>query len=175
MMSFILDRDGVINVKAPEGDYIKNISEFHFLPKAKEAIKSLSLLGQVFVLTNQRGVSKNIMSEEDVNKINDYMCKQISSNRSIIKSVVFCPHREGCPCRKPNIGMFQMLDSQYKISKDELIVIGDSWRDIEFGININAKNIYYIGVDEKIIFTYKNNITKHFRSLYKCALWLLKQ
>lgn len=25
-----LDRDGVINVKAPEGDYIKSWSEFHF-------------------------------------------------------------------------------------------------------------------------------------------------
>ena len=32
----LLDRDGVINKKAPEGDYIKNWSEFKFLPGVKE-------------------------------------------------------------------------------------------------------------------------------------------
>lgn len=37
-----LDRDGVINIKAPEGDYIKSWSEFHFLSGAIEAIRKLN-------------------------------------------------------------------------------------------------------------------------------------
>ena len=33
-----LDRDGVINRKAPEGDYVKSWAEFEFLPTVLEAL-----------------------------------------------------------------------------------------------------------------------------------------
>ena len=34
--AIFLDRDEVINKKAPEGDYVKNWDEFQFLPGVKE-------------------------------------------------------------------------------------------------------------------------------------------
>ena len=74
---FILDRDGVINKKAPEGDYIKSIKEFEFIPKAIEAIKMLSDLGDVYVVTNQRGVARGLMTRESVNSVNRFMFVEI--------------------------------------------------------------------------------------------------
>ena len=39
--TLFLDRDGVINKKL-EGDYVKSVAEFEFLPGAKEAIVGFS-------------------------------------------------------------------------------------------------------------------------------------
>ncbi|HEC32214.1 MAG TPA: Clp protease, partial [Deltaproteobacteria bacterium] len=51
-----LDRDGVINRKAPEGEYVKNWDEFQFLPGVKEAIRKLNEKRfLVIVVSNQRG------------------------------------------------------------------------------------------------------------------------
>jgi HAD superfamily hydrolase (TIGR01662 family) len=53
-----LDRDGVINEKAPKGEYIKNWDEFEFLRGVKEAIRKLNEKGfLVIVVSNQRGDS----------------------------------------------------------------------------------------------------------------------
>ena len=37
-----LDRDGTINAKAPEGDYVERWEEFRFLPGAEVAIRRLN-------------------------------------------------------------------------------------------------------------------------------------
>lgn len=65
-----LDRDGVINLKAPEGDYIKSWSEFHFLPGAIEAIRLLNDHNwHVVIITNQRGIARHLMTMHDLNRI----------------------------------------------------------------------------------------------------------
>lgn len=75
-----LDRDGVINKKAPEGDYIKNWKEFHFLEKVPEAIHIFNDLGfKVVVVSNQRGIAKRLMTMSDVNYIHEQINKQISA------------------------------------------------------------------------------------------------
>lgn len=46
-----LDRDGVINKKAPEGDYIKNWQEFHLLEKVPKVIHIFNGLGLKLLLS----------------------------------------------------------------------------------------------------------------------------
>ena len=43
--SVFLDRDGVLNQKAPEGDYIKTWSEFSWLPGSLAALRKLHQAG----------------------------------------------------------------------------------------------------------------------------------
>lgn len=51
-----VDRDGTINEKAPEGDYVKSWPEFRFLPRAPEALGLLTeRRRRVVIVTNQRG------------------------------------------------------------------------------------------------------------------------
>ena len=58
MKAIFLDRDGVINRKAPEGEYITRWSEVGFLPGAVEAIGTLHRNGfKIIIVANQRGVA----------------------------------------------------------------------------------------------------------------------
>ena len=70
MKAIFLDRDGVINRDPGSGDYIKSWEEFQFLPGAIEAIKELNRNGyEIFVISNQAGVSKSLFSREDLDDI----------------------------------------------------------------------------------------------------------
>lgn len=61
--SLFLDRDGVIN-KRIFGGYITSVEEFEFLPGVEDAIKQFTdSFHLVFVVTNQQGIAKGIMSE----------------------------------------------------------------------------------------------------------------
>ena len=54
-----LDRDGTINVKAPEGAYIERPEDLILLDGAGTAIHRLTQLGvPVIVVTNQRGIAR---------------------------------------------------------------------------------------------------------------------
>ena len=65
-----LDRDGVLNEKAPEGDYVKNWTEFRFLPDVPEALNRLKRLGFLLVVvTNQRCVACGLVSEEALQEV----------------------------------------------------------------------------------------------------------
>ena len=58
--TLFLDRDGVINRKL-EGDYVKTIKEFEFLPNSLEAIVAFSnYFHKIIVVTNQQGISKKL-------------------------------------------------------------------------------------------------------------------
>ncbi len=132
--AIFLDRDGVINRKAPEGDYIKNWSEFEFLPGALEAIRILGgLAGRLIVVTNQRGVALGRMSEEDVRQIHERMLEAVRQAGGRIDAVYYCPHEEGaCDCRKPAVGLFLRAKRDFPdIDFATSLVVGDSARDLE--------------------------------------------
>ena len=58
--TLFLDRDGVIN-NEKHMDYINTWDEFAFLPGVKDAIKKFTeKFGHIFIITNQRGVSKGL-------------------------------------------------------------------------------------------------------------------
>ena len=144
-----LDRDGVINKKAPEGDYIKNWNEFRFLPGAKEAIKRLNKAGfLIIIITNQRGVAKGLMTEEDLKDIHTKMIEELKESWAKVDGIYYCPHEEkdNCNCRKPKIGMFleavkDFKDVGIKINLNESYIIGDSEKDIIAGKTIGLKTI----------------------------------
>lgn len=53
-----LDRDGVINQKMLEGEYVTKWEQFVFLPGVFDAIGLLNENGYLVVVTNQRCVAK---------------------------------------------------------------------------------------------------------------------
>ncbi len=58
-----LDRDGVINRKATEGEYITRWEEMQFLPGVAEAIALLNRATyRVIVVSNQRCVAKGLLT-----------------------------------------------------------------------------------------------------------------
>lgn len=136
--TLFLDRDGVINKRLID-DYVKHIGEFEFLPGVCEAIARFSkLFGKVFVVTNQRGIARGLMTVEDLRAVNDFMLEGIAKAGGRIDGIYFCPHdrNAGCGCRKPDIGMALAAKRDFpEIDFVKSIMVGDSGSDIEFGKN----------------------------------------
>lgn len=137
-----LDRDGVINVKLPEGKYVTKWSEFRFLNGAIEGIKLLNKAGyKIIIITNQRGIAKGIMSESSLKKLHQHMIKKVVDSGGRVEAIYYCPHQAGeCNCRKPKIGMFLEAEKYLKIDKKKSFMIGDSESDVEAGRNYGVKS-----------------------------------
>jgi len=139
-----LDRDGVINKKAPEGDYIKNWSEFKFLPNVKEDIKKLNKADfLVIIITNQRGIAKGLMTEEDLKDIHTKMIEELKKSEAKIDGIYYCPHdeKDNCNCRKPKIGMFLKAKEDFNIEMNKSWLVGDSKFDILAGQRAGCKTV----------------------------------
>ncbi|MBN2690221.1 MAG: D-glycero-beta-D-manno-heptose 1,7-bisphosphate 7-phosphatase [Gammaproteobacteria bacterium] len=136
----ILDRDGVINFDSEK--FIKTPEEFIPIPGSLEAIAKLNKSNiKVVVATNQSGIGRKLFSLETLQKIHQKLITELAKINGHIDEVIFCPHHphDKCNCRKPKTGMLDELYIKYKIPKNETVLIGDSWRDIEaakkFGCN----------------------------------------
>lgn len=128
-----LDRDGVINQKAPPHHHILSIKDFIILPRVKEALKLAKEKGYtIIVITNQRSVPKQIY-----NLIHNYMLEKLPE----IDSIYVCPHENGeCDCRKPLPGLFYQVESKYNVDKNNSVMIGDSQSDIDAATNYGIKS-----------------------------------
>jgi len=139
-----LDRDGVINKKAPEGDYIKNWREFKFLPNVKVTIKRLNEAGfLVIIITNQQGIAKGLMTEQDLKDIHTKMIEELKKSGAKIDGIYYCPHdeKDNCNCRKPKIGMFLKAKKDFSIEMNKSWLIGDSKADILAGQKTGCNTI----------------------------------
>ncbi len=137
-----LDRDGTVNRESE--NYIKSWNEFYFLPGSKEAIALLSQNSyMIFVVTNQSGVARGIISKEDLLDIHSRMRTEIEKSGGHITEVYCCTHHplDLCECRKPNTGMLESAVKDYGISLSDSYVVGDKPLDIEMGKRAGCKTI----------------------------------
>lgn len=140
-----LDRDGVINKRLVD-DYVKTWEEFEFLPGVLDSLKILSnRFKYVFLITNQQGVGKKLMSDNDLKYIHEKMLSVILKNGGKVDNIYYCPHLAGfgCNCRKPGIGLVLKAQEEYGIADlSKSVMVGDSISDMLFGRNVGAKNVY---------------------------------
>jgi D-glycero-D-manno-heptose 1,7-bisphosphate phosphatase len=151
LSAVFLDRDGVINVKAPEGEYVTSWSEFEFAPGALDGLRLLSGLSvPVVVATNQRGVARGRMSAADLSEIHDRMRAEVQSAGGRIDAVYHCPHEGGCECRKPGTLLFRRAAHDLGIELDASAVVGDRASDMEAAAAIGALRVLVAGHDESM-------------------------
>ena len=82
--TLFLDRDGVINVEKKDS-YVLNIAEFIFSEGVQQAIKLLSeIFGLILIVSNQRGVSKGVMSLDDLHDVHAYMLEEINRLNDVL-------------------------------------------------------------------------------------------
>jgi D-glycero-D-manno-heptose 1,7-bisphosphate phosphatase len=139
-----LDRDGVINKKAPKADYIKSWNEFEFLPGVLQGIQLLKENDyHIFIISNQAGIAREIMTEENLAKIHKNMISEIEKNGGKIDGIYYCPHgwNENCDCRKPKPGMFFKASREHHIDLSKSFFIGDDERDKTAGEAAGIKTI----------------------------------
>ncbi|MFN7949250.1 MAG: HAD family hydrolase [Blastocatellia bacterium] len=133
--TFFLDRDGVINRRLP-GDYVRNQSEFEFLPRVKEALRLLTEAGRrLIIVTNQRGIARGLMTETELHALHAWMLAELAEAGAHIAAIYFCPHDNGqCQCRKPQPGMLHQAQRDFPdIDPARSVLIGDSLSDMQAG------------------------------------------
>jgi len=149
-----LDRDGVINRYPGHGKYVTKLKEFHFLPGALEGISRLTQLGyHIFVVSNQAGVGKGIYSRHKLDKITDYMLKNVQKNGGKIRKVFYCVHRreDNCNCRKPEIGSIEDALKLLKVKMSQIqksFFIGDTQTDMLTGHRAGCTTIFVLSGGE---------------------------
>ncbi|MCX6250978.1 MAG: HAD-IIIA family hydrolase [Bacteroidetes bacterium] len=174
--TLFLDRDGVIN-KRIVGDYIRSWEQFIFLPGLPEAISALSkLFGKIIVVSNQQGIGKGLMTDEDVELIHQRMIEEIGSSGGRINKAYHSPflEQEKSIHRKPNVGMGltarkDFPDIRYKKS----IMAGDSLSDMIFGRKLGMKTVF-LSDDKHIIHKGHPFIDFVFKDLYTFSTELTK-
>jgi D-glycero-D-manno-heptose 1,7-bisphosphate phosphatase len=142
--TLFLDRDGVINYENP-GTYVRNWDEFVFYPKAHENIVYFNTRFQRLILaTNQRGISKKIMTLNDLEDIHKNMVWQLKEKGGKIDQIYFCVDEEvSSPCRKPNPGMaFQAVRDFPEIDLEKSLMVGNNLSDMLFGKNAGMKTVF---------------------------------
>jgi len=137
-----LDRDGVVNRNAPEGDYILRWEDVAILPGAIEGISQLRRAGfSVIVVTNQRCVSKDLITIRELEKLHQRLADTLAAAGAPIDAIYYCPHELGqaCECRKPSPGMLLEAARSRSINLEGSWMIGDSDIDVEAGKRAGCK------------------------------------
>lgn len=151
LRTVFLDRDGVINQKAREGEYVRRAEDLKLLKGAASAIARLNRAGiRVVVVTNQRGVALGLYSKQELLAIETALDNMLSAEAARVDGFYFCPHDKGaCDCRKPQPGLFKQAKRDFpEILVAESVMIGDSLSDIEFGRNLGMQTIFIDGPPE---------------------------
>lgn len=142
MRAVFLDRDGVIN--EDRDDYIKSIHELKVFPFAPAAIRRLNKAGLcIFVVSNQQGIAKGVISEDDLRGIQNEINRQVEEAGGKITEFYYCKHLslEECACRKPQAGMLMNAAREHGVELKESVMVGDSERDIIAGKRAGCKTV----------------------------------
>lgn len=147
--TLFLDRDGVINQEKKDA-YVLNKNEFIFYDGVKEALKFLSkIFGYIVMVTNQKGIGRKLMTENDLTDIHDYMMEAIASYGGKIDKIYYCTDLEDASLnRKPNHGMALQAKSDYDhIDFSKSIMVGNKLSDMKFGRNAGMHTVFISTTD----------------------------
>lgn len=140
----ILDRDGVINHVKANG-YINSPEELIIRKDFLNSIKTLSdTFEHVFVVSNQKGVGKGIMTMEEMESVNKKMMETVSEHGGRIDNIYISTSAEdNAPDNKPNIGLATLIKTDFpNIDFKKCVVVGDSASDFMFAENLNCEFVY---------------------------------
>ena len=160
-----LDRDGVINKERE--NHVCNLSQLEIYDFVPEAIRKINEKGYlVIIITNQAGIAKGFMNENDLDKIHKKIETELGSKGAKVDAIYYCPHhpekgfkgevkelKVDCKCRKPKAGMLLKAKEDFNIDFDKSYFVGDRTADILAGEKVGCKTILvktgYRGEDNK--------------------------
>ena len=141
----LIDRDGVINKKAPRGGYVTKWEYFSWIDETREAMKTLAQKGFEFiVISNQAGLERGMLDYDELEKIHHKMKGEIQKDGVKILDIYVCPHHwnDNCDCRKPKPGMLFQASKEYLFRLDRSIFIGDDPRDCQAAEKAGCSSVF---------------------------------
>lgn len=130
-----LDRDGTLNVKAPEGAYVERPQDLVLLPGAAAAVRRLVACGvRTVLVTNQRWLARAGADPAAYRAVHERFVGMLAAQGARLDAVYHCPHERGtCACRKPAPGMLLTAAVEHGFDLDTSVIVGDSLSDVAAG------------------------------------------
>ena len=139
--TIFLDRDGTLN---PDPGYISSLDQFEFYDFTIPVLQRLAYSGNRFcIVTNQSGVSRDLIDKDDLNKIHAYIKNEFFKNSIPLLDIYICIDHpdKASNRRKPGSGMFLEAANDHSINLSESLMIGDSVHDIKSGNNLDMDTV----------------------------------
>ena len=147
-----LDRDGTINKYV---GFLNDASQVTLEENVGEAIKKINRSEYlVIVITNQPVLARGECTESELNHIHNRIYALLGNCGAYVDGLYYCPHHPdsgfdgeikklkiNCDCRKPKIGLLKEAEKDFNICLSKSWFIGDSYIDVETGINAGMKTI----------------------------------
>jgi D-glycero-D-manno-heptose 1,7-bisphosphate phosphatase len=133
------DRDGTLMADV---DYCRDPRDVQVYPGAAEALARLKKAGYaVFIITNQSGIGRGLMTEEQYRTVETEFLRQ--AGEASIDGTYFCADAPGVASsrRKPEPGMVLEAAREHGIDLSRSYFIGDKKVDIECGRRAGVRTI----------------------------------
>jgi D-glycero-D-manno-heptose 1,7-bisphosphate phosphatase len=131
-----LDRDGTV---IEELGYLADPDQIRFIPGSVPALHDLRGAGfRLVLLTNQAGVARGLLTEKDVQRVNDRLDTLLREAGVPLDRIYYCPHhpevgppeyRRICECRKPGPGMAAQAQRELQLDLGRSVIFGDHATD----------------------------------------------
>lgn len=147
-----LDRDGILN---EDIGYAHRPDQIIWTPGAMEAVRLLNENQfQVFVVTNQAGIARGLYTEEHVNRLHEWMNRELGRHGARIDDFRFSPfHPEFddgrfshiAHWRKPEPGMLMDLMGAWPVQVERSFMIGDRESDVQAAHAAGVRGYLFAG------------------------------
>lgn len=156
--ALFLDRDGVINI---DSGYVCTPERFELIDGIINVMKwyqSNDFL--LIIVTNQAGIARGFYSEAQFIEFDKWVRARIRSLGVFIEKTYYSPyHPEGTvkgynidsPMRKPRNGMLLAAISEFNISAQDSVLIGDKVTDIQAALATRVGQAVLVGHHPKAI------------------------
>jgi D-glycero-D-manno-heptose 1,7-bisphosphate phosphatase len=149
-----LDRDGTINKDL--GTYVSTREDFVLIERADEAIALARDAGfRIVVITNQAGIARGIVTQEQVEDLNNYLNELLALSQTSFDRCYYCPSHPDYPhpeydrfieFRKPSPRMVEQAIDDFRYEGLEVdlscsFFIGDKVVDVECGLRAGLRPI----------------------------------
>lgn len=142
--TLFLDRDGVLNELLP-GNYVKHVGEWKWREGVLDSLTVLrKQFNYIFIITNQQGIGKGIMSALDLAIVHAGMNHDLKRVGVELNGVYYAPYlvKENHPWRKPGTGMLEGACKDHpEVDPTKSIFVGDSASDLKAGKAFGAKTV----------------------------------
>ncbi len=143
-----LDRDGTLH---EDVDYLRDPAQLQLFAGAADALVRLREAGfALIVVTNQSGIARGYLSEDDLGRIHAELERQLAAGGSHLDGIYFSPfhpsvgdppYRRSSDCRKPEPGMLLRAAREHSLDLGASWIIGDTERDLEAGTRVGCRAV----------------------------------
>jgi L-threonylcarbamoyladenylate synthase len=138
-----LDRDGTL---IEDRGHLRDPQDVVFFDETVESLRRLQAHVRLFIVTNQSGVGKGLVTAEEAERVNAFVVDYLRQKGVLVTALYCCPHRreDGCDCIKPKPFFLKEAARRYGLALQRSFVVGDHPCDIALALGVGAFGLHVL-------------------------------